>query len=357
MKPKYERVADDLRNKIISKKYYVDQLIPSETNLQKKFSVSRHTVRQAIGVLVNEGYLRKEQGSGTYVSLPEYQSHSLNKTIGVIVTYLSDYIFPSIIRGIEQELKSQGYSLLLGSTNNDHQQEKLCLERMMALKVDGVIVEPTKSNQYNPNLAYYVELHEKKIPVLMINAFYEELEVDHICVNDWKSGYLATKYLIDNNHEQILSFYKTDDLQGKYRIKGFIRAISEAKLKLNPSNIVTYTTETKTKEIENVAQYLKNNPKITGVVCYNDEVASLLMDKLQEKQIVVPQDVSIIGNDDSNLSRTGKIQLTTLTHPKENMGTMAAASLIDSINEKKVQSYFFDPILIERESVRKLSKS
>ncbi|MGC3164732.1 GntR family transcriptional regulator, partial [Enterococcus faecium] len=77
--------------------------------------VSRHTIRQAIAVLVYEGYLRKENGSGTYVDdcyKKEKTPLNRTKTIGVITTYLSDYFFPSIIRGIENELRESGYSLL-----------------------------------------------------------------------------------------------------------------------------------------------------------------------------------------------------------------------------------------------------
>ena len=70
---------------------------------------------------------KKRKGSGTYVS-NQYQSKasgaSANKTIGVITTYISDYIFPSIIRGIESRLNKDNYSLLLASTNNDVEQEK-----------------------------------------------------------------------------------------------------------------------------------------------------------------------------------------------------------------------------------------
>lgn len=67
------------------------------------------------------------------------------KTIGVITTYISDYIFPSIIRGIESRLNEENYSLLLASTNNDVEQEKKALEMMLSFGVDGLIVEPTKA--------------------------------------------------------------------------------------------------------------------------------------------------------------------------------------------------------------------
>ena len=82
--------------------YKEGMTIPSEAVLQEEYHLSRHTVRQAIALLVNEGYLRKERGSGTYVSKPENLPQRSHKTIGIIMTYLSDYIFPSIMRGVER---------------------------------------------------------------------------------------------------------------------------------------------------------------------------------------------------------------------------------------------------------------
>ena len=156
MKPKYQIIFDDIRSKILSGEYTVFEKIPTEYALQKKYNVSRHTVRKAILDLSNAGYLRSEKGSGTYV-INDYQTKNAkrsNKTIGIITTYISDYIFPSIIRGIEGKLKKSNYSLLLASTNNDVNQEKKALEMMLSYGVDGLIIEPTKSNLFNPNIAY-----------------------------------------------------------------------------------------------------------------------------------------------------------------------------------------------------------
>ncbi|MFV0559562.1 MAG: GntR family transcriptional regulator, partial [Enterococcus sp.] len=64
-KAKYQLIADDLREKIKTNVYPIGSVIPPELQLQKDYQVSRYTVRQAIALLVNEGYLRSEKGSGT----------------------------------------------------------------------------------------------------------------------------------------------------------------------------------------------------------------------------------------------------------------------------------------------------
>lgn len=310
--------------------------------------------------MVNEGYLRKEKGSGTYVNeIPKPQTetniNSENKTIGVITTYISDYIFPTIIRGIEKELREVGYSLLLASTNNDYEQEKECLERMIEFGVDGLIVEPTKSNQYNPNLATYVTLREHKIPIVMINATYEVLNTPFICVDDVETGYIATKELIEHHHKKILLITKIDDLQGKYRMKGFIKACEAYDVQISADSIITYTTETTESVYEEIIKQLKKQPDITGIVCYNDMVANTLISKLLTLGYHIPEDFSIVGNDDSTLSQMGGINLTTTEHPKENMGIAAAQWIVKTIeNGVSEENILYAPKIIRRTSVKDL---
>lgn len=357
MKTKYQVIADEIRSKILSNEFVVGKVIPPELQLQKDYGVSRHTVREAIALLVNEGFLRKEKGSGTYVD-DTYQRRgdgvSSSKTIGVITTYLSDYIFPSIIRGIEQKLRENGYSLLLASTNNDVDQERECLEQMLSQGVSGLIVEPTKSNQYNPNLAYYLSFKERGIPVVMINAYYEELSVPFICVNDTKAGYLATKHLFEQGHQHLALITKIDDLQGKYRMKGFIKAHEEMRTNFDPKNVYTYTTETKGQVFQTIREKLASEQEVTGIVCYNDEVAQGLIQALADMGKRVPEDYSVIGNDDSFLSTAGSVKLTTLSHPKEELGEAAAEWIMLAVQQEVTGNKIFEPELIIRDSVKRI---
>ncbi|WP_313351536.1 GntR family transcriptional regulator, partial [Exiguobacterium sp.] len=171
---KYSIVKDHILDWIKDGTVRPGEKIPPESELVQSFKVSRHTIRQAVGELVNEGYLYREQGSGTYCSqvLPTLEAEiteraNNGKNIGVITTYMSDYIFPSIIRGIESHLASKGYTLTLSCTNNDVDKERQCLEMMLDRQIDGLIVEPTKSSNYNPNIKYYLELEQQNIPYLM----------------------------------------------------------------------------------------------------------------------------------------------------------------------------------------------
>ena len=175
--PKYQQIAEVLREEIIKGTYAVGNVIPTEAKLQEQFDVSRHTIRQALSILINEGYLRSEKGSGTYVKNRLIESTNNNQTrkIGVITTYLSDYIFPNIIRGIEEVLRQNNYSLVLASTDNDIVQEEICLKRMLDEEVAGLIVEPTKSNLFNPNIAYYSKFKNWASPYCLLMLIMKHL--------------------------------------------------------------------------------------------------------------------------------------------------------------------------------------
>lgn len=140
-----------------------DQLL-TESEIVSKFIVSRHTVRIALMQLEKSGYIYKEQGKGTFCSTRD--KHTKKRTIAVIATYMSNYIFPSIIRGIEEVLSEAGYNLMLLNTNNEKPKEAECLLKIIDNDVVGLIVEPTMSAYENVNLKWYKELEKKMYPIL-----------------------------------------------------------------------------------------------------------------------------------------------------------------------------------------------
>src|SRR5690625_7889492 len=115
---------------------------------------------------------------------------------------------------------------------------------MLSYSVDVLIIKPTKSNLFNPNIAYYLSFKEQYIPFIMINAYYEELDVPYLCLDDVHSSYLATNELISKGHKQIGIISIKDDLQGKFRMKGNIKAFGVAKLAIESELFISYLVRT-----------------------------------------------------------------------------------------------------------------
>jgi GntR family transcriptional regulator of arabinose operon len=370
MQTKYSKVKQVIKSRILDGTYTPHQKISSENELMKEFGVSRHTIRVAIGELVSEGWLYREQGAGTFCAdrlENDVKPQQQGKVIAIITTYISDYIFPSIIRGAEAYLSEHGYQVSLYSTNNDINNEKRILENILSQHVDGVIIEPTKSAFSDPNINYYFNLERLNIPYIMINAFYDELEPLCITLDDEKGGFIQTEHLIQNGHINIVGFYKTDDIQGVKRMKGYIKAHRKYKIPINPNNIISYYSEEKrTKPAEELKKLLASNTDMpTALACYNDEMVLSLLDILREKKLKVPQDISIVGYDDSFLAEASEVKLTSVKHPKNEMGEAAARLIVNLVEKnnqvnskepKEYQSIQYEPELVIRNSTKKISQ-
>src|SRR5699024_5377777 len=356
--PKYIMVKNEIKQWILEGKYPVGSKIPSESQIQEKYKVSRHTVRLAISELVNEGYLQKKQGAGTFVSNRFVNGQTnATKTIGLITTYVSEYIFPSIIRGVESELSQEQYSLMLSSTHNNVQREKMSLETMLQQNVGGLIIEPTKSSYLNPNLNYYLQIVQNKIPLLMLHAKYEELDVAVRTMDDGQVGKIATDYIIDLQHEDIAIIIKIDEQQRKKRLKRYINSLNENDLSFENEYLIPYDTESMEQIGEKVTELVQSNKAPTAFICYNDQVAVILIQKLLSLGKNVPDDFSVVSIDNSYLSSTlPSIRLTSVNHPKDEMGKMAAKMILKAIenNSFENQSYIYQPELNIGNSTKKL---
>jgi GntR family transcriptional regulator of arabinose operon len=97
----------------------------------------------------------------------------------------------------------------------------------------------------------------------------------------------------------------------------------------------------------------KNRDTLTAIVCYNDEVGLEVVHACRQLDITIPEELSIIGQDNSYIAKNANIKLTTLTHPQETMGRDAADWVIKKLQGKKdlPNNTYYQPILIEGETV------
>ncbi len=355
---KHTLLSEWIKNNIEDGTFLPGKKIPSEHELASQFNYSRQTVRQAIGTLVTEGILSREQGSGTYVTLSKpTQPKEKTMRIGVITTYLDDYIFPSIIHGIDEVLTSSGYTLSLGITHNKPADEENCLKQMIQTGVDGIIIEGTKSALPNSNIRLYNELKERQIQTVFINSFYGYDCESYVVMDDVKSGTLVTEHLILNGHNKIGGILKSDDIQGIRRYEGIVNALNEKEIPINDNAIIWYTTED--------LKYLFNGTmdniiidrlgNVTSVVCYNDQIASQLIHLLKRNNLSVPNDISIVSFDNSFLAKEMVCNLTSVVYPAKKIGKKAASILLARINNSSIkESIKVEPTLKIRGSVKSI---
>ena len=352
--PKYEMVKNYIKHLLHDDIISYGMRLPSEHELMEKFEVSRHTIRQAFTQLTSEGLIYKEQGKGTFSNYKKIARR--NEIIAVITTYMCGFVFPGIITGIEKVLSDEGYMMLLTNTNNLKEREKQYLESVLEHKVIGMIIEPTNSAHENVNIELLKDMQNKGVRSVFINAFYKDFDSSYVVMDDVKGGYIATEYLIHLGHKVIAGVFKTDDKQGVDRKNGFLNALKDYNIAAAPGYIGEYNTLTMFDYPYMFAQSLfrKENPP-TAIVCYNDQCSLLIIHAINDSGLRVPEDVSVVGYDDSLSTMHKGLKLTTIRHPKEELGTQAAKYLIDMIEDRMEKPQkIFQPELIVRNSCRNI---
>lgn len=335
--PKFSRLKEDIKAKIVHSEWKAGDKIPSENMFAAQYHISRQTVRKAIGELTEEGYLYAEHGRGTFVSERTIHTRT-SKNIAVVTTYLSDYIFPRLIQGIEQVLTANGYSIMLKTTRNSRAAEARCMEELLSKDIDGLIIEPSKTQISCRHTSLYDQMDEYGIPYVFIQGYFEQMKKKpYVLMDDMKGGYLITKYLIELGHKNIHGIFKADDVQGQARHKGYVRALQEAGMLYDPDSVTWfYTEDREVKPRETISGAIQAETPMDAVVCYNDQVAVEVIRTLREFGKKVPRDVSVTGFDNSLLAKNNHIPITTISHPQDKLGSMAAELLLRLIRGEEL---------------------
>ena len=334
--PKYQLLQQWLRDQINSGEYTANQQIPTELELAEQFGYSRQTIRQAISGLEQEGLLKRTPGRGTFVCQQNAgrvnRSESRTRRVGVLTTYLDDYIFPGIINGIERVLSRHDYLFTLGLTHNKTLNEATALQKLLAAGVDGLIIEGTKTALPTPNEGILQSFRDAGIPMVFINGCYDGANDSYVLTDDVQSGELLTQHLIDRGHTQIGGIFKSDDIQGVKRYEGVVKGMQKNDGHIKDDCILWYTT---------------------AVVCYNDEIAAKLIDVLRRAGKRVPDDLSVVGFDNSPFAGSQLYNLTTVTYPAADIGETAANVLMRCLEDPEHREHIkIKPNIVERGSVR-----
>lgn len=357
---RYQQIIQWVEEEISSGRLQYGDKMMSEKELCEKFGLSRQTVRHATGELMKRHLITRIQGSGTYIG----GSHQLvrkekHMSVAVVSTFSETYIFPPTLRGIENVLSKAGYSMQVSFTDNKIDQEAEILQALLQKDhIDGLIIEPSKSALPNPNLHYYKELMDRHIPVLFFNAVYPELSLPCVRIDDQSIGRKATELLIQAGHSKIGGIFQADDRQGKLRYAGYLDAMLVHHLQLDPKSVVWIDTVA-TQHLDQMADYLfRRLSGCTGVFCYNDEVAVQVIEQADQRGILVPDALSIVGIDNSNLAEICRTPFTSFPHPKELLGRKAAENMLQMIDYPEFDgNYLFDTEPVLRGSVRQIPQT
>ncbi|WP_298002238.1 substrate-binding domain-containing protein [Oceanispirochaeta sp.] len=354
---KKQMVADWVKKSIRSGVIQPGDKIPSESEITERFGVSRGSVRQSIQILVTEGILESRQGIGTFVcNAPRSESSTL-----AFVCYRNySYIFPEMIHGFNSVLQRNRRRMILGETRYGLDLERKILLDLIENGVSGIAITPVEGDQGQNNLELFEKIENRGIPIVLLDNDLGCDQLDSVVQDDFLGGRQAGDTLINQGHRRIGIVYSTNYHPKLQRMKGVKNALNSVGLELESRHIVGIKGQSSARraylQIRNYVYNSKNLP--TAFVCSSDDEALMLMRNLKRRGMKIPEDVSIISFDNSEISRLSRPTLTTMDHPSMHMGELAANVLIGRLAISGFRTHtriVVEPNLISRKSITGIS--
>ena len=280
------------------------------------------------------------------------------RCIGIIIKDLNYPFYTSIAAGAREYANSQGYSVIVASSENDHECEKKFTHLFSIKDIKGAIIAPIVEGE--AEIDHLFKLKRINYPFVLLEDV-KGIQANVVAIDNLSAIKTAVKYLIDNGHTKIVHFAgPPQSSHTQERIEGFRHAFSESPLIFNKNLIISIGSRHE-EAYGNTMNYFKNRSREdypTAIVCFNDQQALAVMTALKELNIRIPEDISIIGNDDIMYAKIYPVPLTTIRAPQREIGYKAAEILIRNIesptalpNEKMV----LGTDLVIRESSRVLN--
>lgn len=286
--------------------------------------------------------------------IPNMQARELTKqkstTIGVVVPSINNMFFTELVYGIENELKTNSLSIILACTNGDSDEEQKCVNNLISRNVSGIIVAGPGTE--NIKAKFYDNISHK-IPLVFINSEYMDSNISYVSNDEASGAKIALKYLLDNNHKDILFVRGKDSYS--YDIKEKIYKEIMAK-NFDSSKIINIGNGNTSDTVDNTMNIfldILNNRSSTAVFACNDLMAVGVLNACKKLGIKVPNEISIIGYDNIPLSKFVEPKLTTMDQNMFFLGANAAQLLVEKINcdNKFSKRIILNNSLVERETV------
>lgn len=346
-KPMYEQIYDDLAEQIRTKHYKEGDRVPSEKELAELYNVSRITSKKALELLANEGFIIRLPGKGSFVrEFNELEKSAMIQTaeikkanrllIGLVMTDFDYSYGTKIVHGVEEASREHECFPVIRRTMGTIENEVNAVRELLHLGVDGLIVFPAQGEYFNEEI---LKLVINKFPLVLIDRYFKGIAATSISTDNVVASRKAIDYLFDLKHQHIglLSPPPIDTTAIEERIEGFIEAHDEKGIAVNKAlwlNDITSTlpnqfTEKNIKaDQEKIKKHLQNNPEITALFAVEYNIALIAKKAIQELQLRVPEDISIISFDSPDLPYQDVFTFTHLKQQEKEIGRKAVEHII-----------------------------
>lgn len=253
-----------------------------------------------------------------------------SRIIGVIVPELANHFFSSVLSGIEEVAEKHNYNVLICQSHENYAKEIKNVETLIKTQVSGIITSLSKTTfKYD----HFQELIDRDIPVVFFDRICTGIDTSKVVVDDYTGTFTATEYLIKTGCERIAFFSAPPHLEiSKNRKNGYLDALRKHHVLVDERLI--HIADTKKSGYTIAREILQNNDRPDGFMAMNDYTASGIILAAKQLGLKIPEDVSVCGFSNSNISHDTDPLLTTVDqHPKK-VGEEAMELLLEKINSE-----------------------
>ena len=274
-------------------------------------------------------------------------------TIGVIVPRLNSYFMSTVIAGMERVANKSGYNLIISQSMESIDKEIANVKTMYNSRVDGLMVSLAYDTQ---DIEHFEMLLSKGIPLIFFDRIFEHPNCTSIVIDNYKAGYEVTNHLIEQGCKRI-AHITASQKRNVYadRMRGYKHALSDHSIPFDETLIFINNLSDQA-GIDVSRSILKMKTLPDGIFSANDACAVSCIRELKEAGIKIPEQIAVAGFNNDPLSKVIKPNLTTVEYPGEEMGEMAASTLIrrlDNLEGANLNSIVLRHELIIRESSKR----
>ena len=361
--PRYQAVTEALRRRMTEGSLAAGVKLPTLRELAEQFSVSTNTIRQAIRVLEREGCLYHVPDVGAFVH-PSYPSKAGTRvTIALATINIGGAFEMGIARGIEQACQERGWELLVYDARLSAELEASNLTRLGESGTRGAIIAPL-SDHANSEALFKLKL--SGYAIVLVDRGVPGLKVDLVESDHEKAAYLATEHLLRHGHRQVLMItWPPLATSIAARIRGFEQALITYGQEPSRNRLVWIDPQASTRGVQQGKNWLEGYEAAMPVLrvtqppiaffALNDYVGWGVFEACRELGLRVPEDVSIVCVDDSDITRAMSPPMTVVAQRPAEIGRKAVELL-----ERRLQApnasfepehIIIDVDLIQRQSV------
>lgn len=269
-------------------------------------------------------------------------------TVGVIIPDVTDGYFSSLARGIDDIATMYKYNIILANSDDNPDKEASVLNTLLSKQVDGIIF---MGNEINDDLR--ADFKRSDCPIVLAGSVDINNSVPSVNIDYADAVKNETERLIKNGNSRIAfaSGSMKQDVNKKYRLKGYVSALENNGIKFNEK--LVFETKGTYEDGYDLAEQIIND-KITAAVATNDELAAGILNGMTDRGVSVPQDFELFTSNNTKLAKMMRPQLSSITQPLYDIGAVAMRLLTKIMNKEEIDNRYvvLGYEIVERDSTK-----